>query len=214
MAESANYKVDGSQTIDGAEVGTAIDDGESIRDSILASMNEAEDDTAQDDAPEADAPEDDEDPVEAEAEPVEAAEEGETEEVETEEADEEDEPEPVDAPVSWSAEDKKVFEALPREAQEVVARRERERDQGVNKTLEEVAPLRNVAEKYNDYFANLNVAPATAFEWLVNAEATLRNGTPEQKRVQLERLAQDYGISLAPAEAPSDRDWETFRLAK
>lgn len=211
MAESANFQVDGAQTIDGAEVGSAVDEGESVRDSILAAMSE-------DEAPET--PEVDEDTsedVEAEAEPVEVddddpepveASDDEAEDDEPEETDEEAEPEPVEAPVSWSAEDKKVFESLPREAQEVVARRERERDQGVNKTLEEVAPLRNVAEKYTDYFANLNVKPADAFEWLVHAEATLRHGTPEQKRVQLERLAQDYGISLAPAEAPSDDDDE------
>lgn len=184
---------------------------ESVRDSILAAMSE-------DETPET--PEVEEEPaedVEAEAEPVEAddddpepveASDDEAEDDEPDDTDEDDEPEPVEAPVSWSAEDKKVFEGLPREAQEVVARRERERDQGVNKTLEEVAPLRNVAEKYTDYFTSLNVKPADAFEWLVNAEATLRHGTPEQKRVQLERLAQDYGISLAPAEAPSDDDDE------
>lgn len=210
MAESTNYRVDGAQTIDGAEIGTAIDDGESIRDSILAAMSE-------EDAP--DTPEVDEGAsgdVEAEAEPDEVDDDPEPVEASDDDAEgddaedegEDDEPEPVEAPVSWSAEDKKVFESLPREAQEVVARRERERDQGVNKTLEEVAPLRTVADKYDSYFKQLNVKPADAFEWLVRAEATLRTGTPEQKRVQFERLAQDYGISLTASEAPSDDDDE------
>lgn len=205
MAESDNFQVDPAQTINGAEVGTDVDEGESIRDSILASMKEDEGEGA--DAEDAVAEADEgvsevEDADDEEAEPVEAEAAEDAEEDETDE----DEPAPVEAPVSWSAEDRKIFESLPREAQEVVARRERERDEGTTKRLEEVAPLRNVAQKYEGYLKQLNTTPEAAFDWLMSSEYQLRTGTPEQKAAALQQVAQSYGIPLPSASAPADDD--------
>lgn len=92
-----------------------------------------EDEPADDFAPEeaGEDPEDDGEPVEGE-----------------EEGGEEDEPEAptVDAPHSWSKEDKELFSGLPPEAQAVIARREKERDDFVNIKAHEAADTRRVVE--------------------------------------------------------------------
>ena len=68
------------------------------------------------------------------------------EEEPSEEAEEEAESPAIDAPHSWSKEDKEVFSSLPPEAQAVVARREKERDQFVNAKAREAADTRRVVE--------------------------------------------------------------------
>lgn len=60
---------------------------------------------------------------------------------------EEDAPPAVEAPVSWSKEDKELFASLPPEAQAVVARREAERDRFVNQKAQEAASTRTQVEQ-------------------------------------------------------------------
>lgn len=50
-----------------------------------------------------------------------------------------DEPQPLDPPARWSAEDKEAFGALPREAQEIVLKRERDRDAEFTRKSQEFA---------------------------------------------------------------------------
>lgn len=56
-------------------------------------------------------------------------------------------PEPLAAPTSWKKEDAEHFAALPRPVQEVVLRRESERDRGVQQRLEEATKLQR---RYQD----------------------------------------------------------------
>jgi len=53
--------------------------------------------------------------------------------------DEPADPQPLDPPARWSAEDKTAFAALPREAQEVVLKRERDRDAEFTRKSQEYA---------------------------------------------------------------------------
>lgn len=53
---------------------------------------------------------------------------------------------PLDAPASWSAADKEKFAALPREAQEIVARRESEREQFLTQKSQEIAEVKREYE--------------------------------------------------------------------
>lgn len=57
----------------------------------------------------------------------------------------EDQP-PIEAPLSWAKDAKDVFAALPREAQEIVARRERDRDVFVRTKANEAAQTRQTVE--------------------------------------------------------------------
>jgi hypothetical protein len=52
---------------------------------------------------------------------------------------------PIDAPVSWDAEAKEVFANLPREAQEIVAKRETERERFVQQKSQEAAQAKQTA---------------------------------------------------------------------
>lgn len=71
----------------------------------------------------------------------------EPEEVTTPEAEEEPEAEepPIQPPQSWSAADKAHFESLPRDVQEVIARRESDRDKAVQRSIQEAADARKEA---------------------------------------------------------------------
>lgn len=101
-------------------------------DALVGPEEEEQDDGSFEDG---EAPEDDGEPVEGDEE----AEDGDDEEGA-------DDAPPVDAPHSWSKEDKEVFAALPREAQDVIARREKERDSFVNAKAREAADTRRVVE--------------------------------------------------------------------
>lgn len=122
-------------------------------------------------------------------------------EADAEEKPEEDKLEPIDAPHSWKTEDKEVFTKLPRDAQEIIARRETERDKQISDMGREGAGMRQVAERWQPYFQSLNTTPEQAFDYLLRAEAALRHGTPEQKQAAINKIAADYKISL-PATTP------------
>lgn len=53
---------------------------------------------------------------------------------------------PIEAPNSWSKDDRELFTTLPRETQEVIARRERERDAATQRVMNESAQVRKAAE--------------------------------------------------------------------
>lgn len=52
----------------------------------------------------------------------------------------------IEPPVSWKAADKALFRTLPREVQQVIADRERMREQTTNRALQETAAWRKAAE--------------------------------------------------------------------
>jgi hypothetical protein len=60
---------------------------------------------------------------------------------------EEQQPEPIDAPASWAKDAKEQFATLPREAQEIIAKRERERDVEVRRAQNSVQTARQQAER-------------------------------------------------------------------
>lgn len=86
----------------------------------------------------------DDGPAEPVEEPEEAPENDEEGEDKPEEPEQPEAP-PIDAPLSWKAEEKEHFAKLPREAQEVIARREQERDRFVQTKAQEAAQARQQA---------------------------------------------------------------------
>lgn len=85
---------------------------------------------------------------EAPEQPPEAAEGDEAPELdETELEAEGDEPSPIQAPVSWTAEEKEEFKNLPRAVQETLTRREAEREKFVQSKAQEARQTRHVVEQ-------------------------------------------------------------------
>lgn len=109
-------------------------------------------------------------------------------------------------PASWSKEDREVFAKLEKPAQEIVARREQERDKFLLEKTREFAPVRQVMENHADYFQKVGIEPAHSIHYLIEAEKSLRFGTPKEKHDAFQKIARDYGIELP--EAPSEETEE------
>lgn len=78
--------------------------------------------------------------------------------------------EPVDAPVSWTKEDKAIWGDLPAEAQAVIQRREAERDKFVQAKSVEAAQARDrVANEARDIITKLHQESATKYDALASA---------------------------------------------
>ena len=99
-------------------------------------------------------------------------------------------------PPSWNKDDRETFGKAPREIQEIVARRETERENGVRRLIGETAPLKAVADEYRDYFHKTGLTPDQSFRMLIAAEQSLRFGTPQEKASALQQIAREYGIGL------------------
>lgn len=102
--------------------------------------------------------------AEAEAPEAEAEDEPELDEADIEAEDIESLP-PIDAPVSWTAEEKEEFAALPRALQETLSRREGEREKFVQTKAQEAARERtNAMREAAEYVATLQSETAAQLE--------------------------------------------------
>lgn len=80
--------------------------------------------------------------------------------------DEADELPPIDAPISWTAEEKERFAGLPRETQEYIAKRETERERFVQTKAQEAAQAERAATKQAaQYLAQVQQQAAEELEW-------------------------------------------------
>ncbi|MBI1425788.1 MAG: hypothetical protein GC149_20370 [Gammaproteobacteria bacterium] len=112
-----------------------------------------------------------------------------------------DEPAGLDAPEYWSAEAKAKFDALPDDAKAAVLEAHKSAQADYSQKTQELAEVRKryeaidgVTQKWGQYYQQLGVTPEQALDILSAAEYQLRNGTPEQKQIALQKLAKDYGI--------------------
>lgn len=177
---------------------------ETVADTIKAAMAELRGD----DAPEDAAPVEDE--LEA-VEPVEAdADDGSEDAPQVDEDGEDAEPAALKPPASWSAEDGAEFDKLPREVQEVVLRREGEREAHFTRQSQELAPLRNLAQQYNQYYQSIGADTVTAAQNLFAADRVLRSGTPEQKRAMFGELTKVYGLEAVLGQQAPSEDEDVF----
>lgn len=128
--------------------------------------------------------------------------------VETKSADQpaEKAPEPaapaIDVPISWSAEMKAKWAALPPDAQSYIAQRDKESQTAISrmgnekKGLEErvaaYQPIDQLINAHRDEFARRNVSPVQAFQTLLNAQREL-DANPLRGLVQ---IGLTYGIDL------------------
>lgn len=174
--------------------------------SLAEALGEAYDASIDDDGEPAEVPQ--EEPVEEEeTEELPLAAEAETpneeEVVEVDEPSLSDQPaeeeEVYSPPVSWSAEDRAVFGKLPRDAQEIVLRRESERDQYLNQKAGEiaqyqrqVADIEKVIEPHKQDWALEGETPSQVISRLVAFE----NLAEENPLQAIQYLADSYGVDM------------------
>ncbi|CAB5228590.1 hypothetical protein UFOVP1545_5 [uncultured Caudovirales phage] len=117
------------------------------------------------------------------------------------EAAEEPEEEPIWAkpPSSWKREYHEPWQSVDPKVREYVWQREEEVRSGIEpmKTKAQFADQVNKAmEPYMPTIQGLGIDAPTAIQALMQADYTLRNSPPDQKRAYLVQLASQYGINL------------------
>lgn len=115
------------------------------------------------------------------------------------EATTEGEPEPVEElqaiepPNSWRADKKEIFKALPPEAQEYIAERERERDAYLSQKGQRYSELDKVLEPLENEWQRKGISPAKAVTQLLAWDKYIA----ERPLDAIQELAQRNGIDLA-----------------
>lgn len=131
-------------------------------------------------------------------------EEAKPEESQSEEADNQEqkaeEVKPVRNPyASWKKEAQSELSKLPENVQQMIQERESQFHKGIQQYKEDAVYGRNLKQtlgRYDNYFQELGTDAQQAIPMLLNAEMTLRKGSPEQKAQMLMQLAHDYGVDV------------------
>ncbi|UGQ44967.1 hypothetical protein [Massilia endophytica] len=113
------------------------------------------------------------------------------------------------APQSWRQEVKDHFNNLPPEVQDEILRRETDFNKGIQKYAEAAKfaeSVKPVFDQWMPYISQLGATPEQAFQALIQAEYTLRTGSPAQKQAAFAKLAQDYGLAMPEQAEPGQLD--------
>lgn len=115
-------------------------------------------------------------------------------------------PAAVEPPKTWRPEATAKWATLPPEVQQEVLKREADMFRGLEMYKADAATGKSVQQLLAPYMPMLQAAglnPLQQIDGLMKAHHLLATGTPEQKQMLFQRLAQDYGVTLQPpGEAP------------
>lgn len=102
----------------------------------------------------------------------------------------------VEAPRSWSAEQKAIWAKIPPEAQPIIARAEAELQEirtGAGRLAAEYKPIRDTFGQHADYLSQIGAEPA---QWLNNALQISRALDTGQAPAVIKKLADQYSVDL------------------
>lgn len=117
----------------------------------------------------------------------------------------------IDAPISWSAEMKAKWAALPPDAQAYVAQRESESHKRISELGQQVKafePIRNVVEHFRDTFNRTGLAPHDAFARMMAVESRLESDPVGA----INDIAAAYGIDLSNGNQPPEQGSESAEV--
>ena len=124
-----------------------------------------------------------------------------------------DQEEQVTVPEDWSAEEKATFEALPEEAKGLVLGMQKNlqagftaKSQELGEHIQTLEPIAQTVKQNKGYLDSIGVDAGQAFDALIGIERTLRNGTAEQKRAQVEDIIKTYGIDMGQGQQAEPED--------
>lgn len=111
-----------------------------------------------------------------------------------------DAPTPYDnAPASWKGDAKEVWAELPEKARREVTRRERQ----IERTLQDTAQSRQVAEEFNgvanqyeERLRDWGTTPTSAFKQFMDADRSLSSGSMSSRAATLVGIIKEYGIDI------------------
>lgn len=110
----------------------------------------------------------------------------------------------------WPEDVKAGFAKLPKEYQEFLLKREKDREAYFTKTTQEIAPIRKVSQTFQPFLAQVQQQYNQPADKVIGASlATLQTlvyGTPEQKLAEWMNVAQQYGIPVGQ-QAQQSNEW-------
>lgn len=114
----------------------------------------------------------------------------------------------VEAPQHWPQADRDMFAKQAPEAQKWLLDRHKAMETDYTRKTEGIAPLLQEIDRASPYLRSINATPEAAFQALLSTEYTLRHGTPDQKVAAVQRILNDYKITLPgstsrPTETPA-----------
>ena len=108
---------------------------------------------------------------------------------------------PIEAPAHWSAADREMFGKQPPEARKWLMERSRameaahtRRSQELAQQHQQVAPVAQIAQKWQPYLQQLGAAFPQAVDLLFDKEYRLRTGSQDEKLEIVRQIIDDYGI--------------------
>lgn len=105
----------------------------------------------------------------------------------------------AEPPKTWRKEAAAVWANLPPEARAEVLKREEDIFKGIEAYKADAhfgKSLKGALAPYMPILQQYNIDPAAQVQGLMQAHYTLATGSPEQKAVLFQKLAQDYGVDL------------------
>lgn len=108
----------------------------------------------------------------------------------------------IDAPVSWSAENKAKWATLPPDMQAYIAQRDKESHEAISRAGQEIKafePFRAVTEQFAESFQRNGLQPHDAFARMMAVEQMLERNP----RSAIEQIARAYNIDLSGQGEPN-----------
>ena len=102
----------------------------------------------------------------------------------------------IEPPAHWSAEDQARFRETTPEWQKWLTDRSNDMDAAHTRRSQEVAPYRQLTEKWGPYAEQLQANLPQVVDGLLDTEHTLRTGTMAQKRAVALDILNNYGITF------------------
>jgi hypothetical protein len=102
----------------------------------------------------------------------------------------------IDAPVSWSAEQKAKWAALPPDTREYIAQRDKESHEAISRAGQQIKafePIRNVIEQYGATFQKNGLQPHEGIARMMAVNEMLERDAPTAIR----EIAKAYGVNLS-----------------
>lgn len=111
----------------------------------------------------------------------------------------------------WPEDVKAGFAKLPKEYQEFLIKREKDREAYFTKTSQEIAPIRKVSQAFQPFLTQVQQQYNQPADRVIGASlATLQTlvyGTPEQKLTEWMNVAQQYGIPVGQQQQAQSNEW-------
>lgn len=121
----------------------------------------------------------------------------------------------IEAPISWSAEQKAKWASLPPDVQTYIAQRDKESHEAITRAGQQIKafePIRNVVEQHAEVFRRNGLHPAEGIDRMLNIHDRLEAG-PAQAAAVIREIAQAYGVNLS-GQAEQDAEPVNPRVAE